>query len=152
MAHFTFRLEPLLDARKRVEQEKRRNLVACHSALERCLGEQRRFVATRDTGIAMLFGAVRTRPVRDLRVLDGYLRYLYAAEKTARSQETDLVKSCERARDECIVADRERRVVQTIKTRERRVFDAQEARREELEIDDANARRHERTLRKREAA
>jgi flagellar export protein FliJ len=152
MARFVFRLEPLLDARKRVAEEKRRILMASRSSLERCLGERRRFLAARDTGIATLFAAVRTQPVRDLRALDRYLRYLCSAERTTRSQEADLAKSFERARDECIVADRERRVVEMIKARERRLFDAQEARREERELDDANARRHERALRKRGTA
>jgi hypothetical protein len=42
-------------------------------------------------------------------------------------------------------------VVEKIEARRRRVFEAQEARREELELDDGNARRHERALRKRGA-
>lgn len=151
MARFAFRLEPLLDTRKRAEEEKRRSLAACRNSLDRCLSEQRRFMAERDAGITALFDAVRTRPMRDLRALDRHLHYLYTVETTMRSQETGLAESFERARDELIVANRERRVVETIKARERRAFDAQEARREELELDDGNARRHERALRKRGA-
>ncbi|HTA55074.1 MAG TPA: flagellar export protein FliJ [Candidatus Acidoferrales bacterium] len=151
MARFAFRLEPLLDARKRTEDEKRRDLAACRNSLERCAGERRRFAVAREACIAALFNAVRTRPVRDLRALDRHLRYLCAAETTTRAQETGLAESFERARDELIFANRERRVVEKIKARRRRVFEAQEARREELELDDGNARRHERTLRKRGA-
>ncbi|MGA7356735.1 MAG: flagellar export protein FliJ [Candidatus Cybelea sp.] len=151
MARFAFRLEPLLDARKRAEDEKRRNLAACRNSLERCEGERRRFAVARDACIVALFDAVRTRPVRDLRALDRHLRYLCAAETRTRSQETGLVESFERAREELILANRERRVVEKIKARRRRVFEAQEARREELELDDGNARRHERALRKRGA-
>jgi flagellar export protein FliJ len=149
MARFAFRLEPLLDARKRAEEERRRNLAACRNSLERCLEKRRRFAAARDACIVALFDAARTRPVRDLRAFDRHLHYLCAAETTTRSQERDLAKSFELARDELTVANRERRVVEKIKARERRVFEVQEARREELELDDGNARRHERALRKR---
>jgi flagellar protein FliJ len=151
VAGFVFRLEPLLDARKRVEEEKRRNLAARRYSLERCLGEQDRFVVARDACIAALYDAVRTRPARDLRALDRHLRYLCAAETATRSHETELAESFERARDELILANRERRVVEKIKARRRRAFEAQAARREELELDDGNARRHERALRKRGA-
>jgi flagellar protein FliJ len=151
MARFEFCLEPLLDARKRAEDEKCRNLATCHNSLERCRRERGRFVVAREACIAALYDAARMRPAADLRILDRHLRYLCAAETTTRSQEAELAESLERARNELILANRERRVVEKIKARRRRVFEAEEARREELELDDGNARRHERAMRKRGA-
>ncbi len=75
-----------------------------------------------------------------MRLRDEYLR---------RANELEAAVAA--ARDAFVDASRERRVIETIKERLRRAFDAEAARREELELDDANARRRERALCKRVA-
>jgi flagellar biosynthesis chaperone FliJ len=52
----------------------------------------------------------------------------------------ELNLACKRARDDLVAASRERRVVEKLKERRLRAFLAEEARRDELELDEANAR------------
>lgn len=127
---FEFRLEPLLEVRNRIEQARERDLFAARRRLDEC-----------ETRIRQLGTARGVRlHAADVRLRDAYLR---------RANELEAAVAA--ARDALVEASRERRVIETLKERLRRAFDAEAARREELELDDANARRRERARRKRVA-
>jgi flagellar protein FliJ len=138
---FEFRLEPLLESRKRIEEEKRRSFAACLRALDECAREAGRLDVLR----------AGCRDAADLRLRDAYLRRLDGRSEALEARHCALAAELDRTQEELAAASRERRLIEKLKERRRRAFDAQEARRDALELDDANARRHERALRKRVA-
>lgn len=146
---FEFRLQPLLDRRQRLEEEKQRRFAACRRAADECAGELERLGHAWQQGLRQLVESARLGPAADLRLRDGHLGALEAALVDERLRRSDLEAACERAREELIFANRSRRVIQKLKERRARAFEAEETRREELELDEANARRHERDARKR---
>ncbi|MGB8908161.1 MAG: flagellar export protein FliJ [Candidatus Cybelea sp.] len=142
-ARFDFRLAPLLDHRKRVEEEKQREFAACRRAIEECRREIERLGGQRRRSIEQLVGSVRTQSARELRLRDAHLRRVELAIDDERLRQGELSVAYERARDELIAASRERRIVEKLKERRYRAYQAEAARCEEIELDEANARRRE---------
>ncbi len=148
-AKFEFHLQPLLDWRERLAEEKQRDFAACRRALDDCDGELARLAELRRKCAGQLAAAATGRAA-DLRLRDRHLRFLDAALAEQRRRRSELQSACEHARSELLSADRERRVLERLKARRRLTFEAQEARREELELDESNARSHDRALRERQ--
>ncbi len=142
-ARFDFRLAPLLDHRKRVEEEKQREFAACRRAVDECRREVERLGGQRRRSIEQLAGSARTQSAAELRLRDAHLRRVELAISDERRRQGELCVASERARDELIAASRERRVVEKLRERRLRAFEAEAARCEELELDEANARRRE---------
>jgi flagellar FliJ protein len=142
-AKFEFRLEPLLEHRKSMEEKKRRDYAACRRAEDESKGEIGALADAHLRSMKRLGGAAFTQSAADLRLRDAYLRSLQNAmnREWLRCEELDF--ACERARDDLVAASRERRVVEKLKERRLRAFLTEEARRDELELDEANARCHE---------
>jgi len=146
---FDFRLQPLLDFRKRVEAEKRREFEACRRAADECVAEIGRLdLRCRHWGDAIA-ASVSGRPASELRLHDAHLRLLEGAIARERRRLAELESSCAEAQDKLVAASRERRVIERLKERRLCAFVREEARGEELAIDEANARAHERRLRER---
>jgi flagellar protein FliJ len=151
-AGFEFRLQPLLDRRKRVEEEKQGKCAACRRAVEESGRELARLdVAQRRTAKQLVETAL-TRPVADVRLREAYLRSVEAAIHDVRRQRGEAETAWERAREELVSASRERRAIEKLKERRREAFEAERARREELELDESNARCYDRSVWKRQAA
>jgi flagellar FliJ protein len=148
-AKFEFRLQPLLDWRKRVEQEKQRDFAAIGRIVEDCTLELERLADVRRQCTKQLGESARTRSPADLRLFDAHLRSLEAAMSAQRQRRYELEADWRRLRDELILANRERRVIEKLKERRRRAFEAEEARREEIELDETNARRYDQAARER---
>jgi flagellar protein FliJ len=146
-ARFQFGLQPLLDWRSRVEEEKQRDFAAARRLLEECDRELERLAAEYAQAAKRLVASASTERTRELRLGDSYLRFIQAAMASERSRRCELQSACDRVRDALVVASRERRVIERLKERRRREFEAAEARWEELEIDESNARGHERAVR-----
>jgi flagellar FliJ protein len=142
-AKFEFRLEPLLEHRKSIEEKKRRDYAVCRRAVDESKGEIGALADAHLWSMKQLVGAACTQSVADLRLRDAYLRSLKNAMNRERLRCEELNVACLRARDDLVAASRERRVVEKLKERRLRAFAAEEARRDELELDEANARRHE---------
>ncbi|MGA9944752.1 MAG: flagellar FliJ family protein [Candidatus Cybelea sp.] len=142
-ARFDFRLAPLLDHRKRVEEAKRREFAASRRALEESTCEIERLGGQGRRAIEQLTGSARTQPAAELRLRDAHLRRVELAIRDERLRQGELFAVCERAREELIAASQERRVVEQLKARRLRAFEVEAARYEELELDEANARRRE---------
>jgi flagellar FliJ protein len=142
-ARFDFRLAPLLDHRKRVEEEKQREFATCRGAVDECRREIERLCEQRRSSIEQLAGSARTQSAADLRLRDAHLRRVELAIRDERLRQAKLCAAYERTRDELIAASRERRVVEMLRERRLRAFEARAARYEELELDEANARRRE---------
>lgn len=137
---FQFRLEPLLERRRRTEAEKQRDFAVRRRSLERSAQEIERLADARRRWANALVASTTSAAAIDLRLHDGYLTMLEAAIAQERRSRAELEAALGRARDELIAASRERRAIEKLKERRRCAFDAQEARREELAIDEANAR------------
>jgi flagellar FliJ protein len=148
-ATFRFSLEPLLDWRARIEEEKQRDFAACRRLLAECARELERLTGVHRECARQLAASVRANRVADLRLRDAHLRCLEAANAKERVRRTELQAACDRARAELIAASGERRVVEKLKERRRREFEAEALRRDEIELDESNARRHERAVRER---
>jgi flagellar protein FliJ len=142
-ARFDFRLAPLLDHRKRVEEEKQREFAACRCSVDECRREIERLGGQRRRAMQQLAGSAGTQSAAELRLRDAHLRRVELAISGERLRQGEVCAIYERTRDELIVASRERRVVEKLKERRLRAFEAEAARYEELELDEANARRRE---------
>jgi flagellar protein FliJ len=147
-AKFKFYLQPLLDWRKRVADEKQREFASCRRALDDCSDELER-LAGLGRRCAEQLAAAATGCAADLRLRDAHLRSVDAALARQRRRLCELQTACELARDELVAASRDRRVLERLSERRRQAFEAQEARRDELELDESNARSHDRDLRER---
>ena len=125
---FHFALQPLLDRRGRIEQEKQHRFAVRRRERDGASRDRERIAA------ALIEFALQTGDAASLAVFDAALagRQQRAARAGA---------ALEAARQELIAARRDRRVIEKLRDRRRRAFEEEEARREELEIDEANARR-----------
>jgi|SRR5580700_3661109 flagellar FliJ protein len=141
-ARFQFHLQPLLESRERTEREKKRIFEVCRQAAETHGGTLRRFAGARKQCASALPEIVRTGSARDVALYDGHLRALDRAIERENRRGAQLESGCAQAREELAAANRERRVIEKLRERHRRAFEAAEVRREELEIDEGNARLH----------
>jgi flagellar protein FliJ len=148
-ARFRFSLQPLLDWRARVEEEKQRDFAAARRLHAQSVDELQRLADAYRRCAKQLAAAALTEESTNLRLRDSYLRFLDAAMARERSRRAELSAACDRARDQLVCASRERRAIEKLKERRLRDFEAEEARRQELEIDEQNARSHERRTRER---
>jgi flagellar export protein FliJ len=138
---FAFRLQALLDHRKRAEERKQREFASARGAARACAEEIERLGNARQRSAYRLATTARTRTPAELRLRDGYLRALDSAIVAEASRQAALDGVCERARDELLVARRARDVIERLKRRRHAAFELESARRDEQELDEANARR-----------
>jgi flagellar biosynthesis chaperone FliJ len=123
---FRFSLQPLLDQKAGIENEHRRQVAAARRALDEAREALERLMA-----------AVAAQP------------YLDAAIAAQLRSIAELQGDLERRRHDLVAAARERKVIEHLRVRRRRSFEAEEARQEELELDESNARCRQRAARDR---
>lgn len=150
-AKFRFALQALLDARQRAEDEKMQELANRRRALDAAAAELERVAGAYDRCMRELAASAGSCAALDLRVRDAYLRRLGAAFAQESRRRDELLAAWESARDATIAARRAKRTLERLKERRRRAFEAEEARREELELDESNARAYDRARRDRPA-
>jgi flagellar biosynthesis chaperone FliJ len=126
MPRFRFALAPLLDRRVRDEEARKQTLALRQRAYDdvfRRLGQLERQLAA--------------GPYAD----HALLRFLSRAIETQAGLIAQRRAALECARRDLMEAHRARRVLEKLQERRRRAFDAAESRLDELELDEANARR-----------
>ena len=138
-ARFRFTLQPLLEARERVEREKWRAFSDSRIAADECRLKLERLVQARRHCANALAEAGGFIAGRDARFFDARLRSLESSLARERLRQTDLEAVCAGARDEFAAARRERRVIERLKQGARQSFERAAMRCEELEIDEVNA-------------
>ncbi|MBV9720035.1 MAG: flagellar export protein FliJ [Candidatus Eremiobacteraeota bacterium] len=148
-ARFRFRLQPLLDWRERIETEKQRAFAASRRAVEASACELERLAQAQQRCAKEMVAAARWEDAATLRSRDGYWRALQSAMGDERARRAELQSAYDRARDALLAANRERRAIEKLKQRRQRAFEAEEARRDELELDESNAQRFARVVRQR---
>ena len=146
---FAFRLQPLLEQRKRVEQEKQRDFAATRRIRDEGRRELERLADARRWFMQQLAASARAHPPAALRLRDAHLRSIESALDRQRGRLEELEAAYDRAREALLSASRERRVIEKLKERRQRDFEAEQTRREALELDDANACRYSGAPRKR---
>ncbi len=149
---FEFRLQPLLDRRKIIEVEKQGNFAACRRAVDGCTHELARLGDVRRHSLKQLVESALRCSTTDLLLRQAHLRSVEIAIDDARRGHREAEAEFELARQELISASRERRVIEKLKEHRRRAFEAEQARREEREFDESNARCYDRSGSKRLAA
>jgi|HubBroStandDraft_6_1064221.scaffolds.fasta_scaffold89576_4 flagellar FliJ protein len=139
MARFVFPLQPLLEARLRKEEEKQRAFASAKAARnenERDLG---RLAGALRVGGRALHECAMTGSTASLRLYDAHLHYLEGAVQSREKISAESAPAFDRAASELYAANRERRVIEKLKERRLQEFEREEARRDELELDEANA-------------
>jgi flagellar biosynthesis chaperone FliJ len=126
MPRFRFALAPLLDRRARVEEEKKQILALRQRAYDDVVRE-----------LGQLGRELAAGPYAD----HALLRFLSRAIETQAGLVAQRRAALESARRDLIEASRSRRVLEKLQERRRRAFDAAQSRLEELELQEANARR-----------
>lgn len=124
MAAFEFRLEPLLELRRRVEDQKRLAYVT-----------KRRELNEIDRELQSFTGALtpHARPLHEVVLYERAVGARIARRESVRMQLTA-------AEAELTIAGRDRRVIEKLRERRLTAFERERARRDELEIQEANAR------------
>ncbi|MHB8141746.1 MAG: flagellar export protein FliJ [Vulcanimicrobiaceae bacterium] len=146
MGKFVFRLEPVLLARKRVEEQqqqvhaaRRRELEAAQAELTRLDGEFRDHAQT-------LRHEHRSLTIDDLRLHYAHLGFLDRAIDLQMRVVSERRALTECARQELVQASKGRKVVEKLKEHRRELFRVEELRIEQRDLDDGDARRYVRSL------
>ncbi len=138
MGRFVFALQPLLDERRRKEEEKQLAFVRVKAACDERSHELDRLGgALRARGRA-LHECAMTGSAANLRLYDAHLRYLERAIDSGERCHAQSASAFDRAAAELVEANRERRLTEKLKERRLAEFEREEARRDELELDEAN--------------
>jgi flagellar export protein FliJ len=128
---FQFRLQPLLDRRRREEEEKLHRYARYERERDDALRAGDRLAAAFDRH------AARASEAGTLAALDAGIAALRRRAAQAQS-------ALAGARDDLIAARRARRAIEKLRERRLHAYESDEAKRDELEIDEANARRRSR--------
>jgi flagellar export protein FliJ len=128
---FHFRLAPLLDRRRREEEEQLHRYRRYERECDDAFRAVNRLAAAFDRHAARACEA-------------GTLAALDAGVAAARRRAAQAQRALEAPRDDLIAAGRARRVIEKLRERRLHAYESDEARRDELETDEANARRRTR--------
>lgn len=145
MGKFKFTLEPVLDHRERIEDEKQqilaeraRELKAAEDELARLNGEFKRYSTALREDHAKLTS-------EELRWHYAHLEYLDRCMTMQHGIIFQRRAAVERARADLVTASKDRKVIEKLKDRRLEEHQAFEAAQEQKELDDTNNRRFART-------
>jgi flagellar FliJ protein len=147
MARFSFNLDPVLEHRHRLEQEQQ---VALAAALMRLRDAERyrdALISRRDSMRVELTQRHGQMDLTELRATYTHCAYL----DREITQQHDVVDGARRAadleRDKLVALTKDKKVLETLKTRRREAFEAEAALVEQNQLDDINARIFDRASR-----
>lgn len=142
MSRFRFRLQPVLDVRERIQDERQRELALKSRDLVQAEAVLAVLEGDRETQRDALTREHRSFGVDELRAAYAHLAYLdrSIADQTVR------VAACNdevaHAQTKLVEANTDRKVLETLRTRRHDAFRADAALTEQREVDDQNARRY----------
>jgi flagellar FliJ protein len=145
MSRFRFRLQPVLDVRTRVQDERQRELAQKVREHSDAQAELAALTADREAQRASLARDHRSFGVDELRATYAHLAYL---DRTIDDQAVRVAACADevgRAQQRLVTANTDRKVLETLRTRRYEAFSIDAARVEQLETDDQNARRYGRS-------
>lgn len=137
---FTFQLQPVLEHRKRIEDQKQQTVAMRQRIWDEARRELDRLNDEFRSNSRELRERHRELGVEDLRLRYAHLQFL---DRTIDAQIKVLAErqvALDRARKDLIAASKNRKVVDKLKERRRSAYTAEELRVEQIELDDGNAR------------
>lgn len=146
MKKFVFTLAPVLEQRKRLEEEKQLVVAARKRELDQAEGELVRLNEEfrthsnrlRDEHAALDFG--------ELQMIYAHLQFVDRCTVAQIQIVAERRVALDRARAELLAASKEKKVVEKLRERRKEAFDLEVQRVEQKELDDGNARRFGRAL------
>lgn len=146
MSKFKFTLEPVLDHRERIEDEKQqimavrqRELKAAEDELARLNGEFKRYSTRLREDHAGLTSDELRWHYAHLEYLDRCMTMQHGIIATRRA-------ALERARADLVTASKDRKVIEKLKDRRLEEYHSLQAAQEQKDLDDSNNRRHKATM------
>ncbi|HTU82497.1 MAG TPA: flagellar export protein FliJ [Candidatus Acidoferrales bacterium] len=149
---FKFALQPVLEHRKRIEDEKQQVVAIRSRAFEEAKAELERLHEEFRACAGALHELHRRLGSEDLRLHYAHLQFLDRTIEAQGRLVDERREALDRARGDLVEASKERKVVDKLKERRRVAFVAEEMRMEQKELDDGNARRHARAHKSGEAS
>jgi flagellar protein FliJ len=137
---FSFTLQPVLDHRKRIEDEKQQTVATRQRAWDEARRELDRLNEEFRANSRELRGRHREFGMEELRVRYAHLQFLDRTIDAQIKVVAERQVALDRARKELITASKNRKVVDKLKERRRSAHTAEELRVEQIELDDGNAR------------
>ena len=141
MKRFSFPLQPVLDHRKRIEDEKQLVVAQRKRALDEGERELTRLNDEFRLHAAMLRDKHKKLETRELQSIYAHLQFLDRCIVAQIRIVAERRVALDRARAELLEASKEKKVVEKLKERRRETFVLEEQRVEQKELDDNNARR-----------
>jgi len=142
MRRFKFTLQPVLEHRTRIEEEKQQIVAQRGREVMEAEAELARLNERFRAGAAELREGHRGFDAQTLRAHYAHLQFLDGAIVAQISVVAERRVAHERARADLLAASKERKVVEKLKERRRVTFMSEEALADQKELDDMNARRH----------
>lgn len=147
MKKFVFALQPVLEHRKRIEDQKQQTMALRQRAWDDAKRELDRLHEEFRANARDLREHHGQFDVEELRMRYAHLQFL---DRTIDAQIKILAErqvALERARKDLVAASKDRKVVDKLKERRRRAHAVEELRVEQIELDDGNARQEDRLAR-----
>ncbi|HUA07831.1 MAG TPA: flagellar export protein FliJ [Candidatus Acidoferrales bacterium] len=142
MKRFAFALQPVLEHRKRKEDEKQLVVAVRKRALDEAERELARLNEEFRSNTAMLRRRHKELDVREMQSFYAHLQFLDRCIVAQIRIVAERRVALDRARADLLAASREKKVVEKLKERRREAFVLEEQRIEQKELDDGNARRY----------
>ncbi|MGB8266827.1 MAG: flagellar export protein FliJ [Candidatus Velthaea sp.] len=139
-ARFRFRLDPVLDHRGRIEDTRKRELASAQRARLEAEALRLGFLTERDGLRERLHNEHAALDLDTLRSCYAHLAYLDRAIIAADGRVAAALANEERARGMLLAASKDKKALETVKTRRREAFDADLALTVQRDLDDLNAR------------
>ena len=147
MKGFTFQLQPVLEHRQRIEDEKQQQVAIRQRALDDAERELRRLNDDFREYSERLRSGHKGLTTEELRLFYAHLQFLDRNIVAQIRVVAERRVAVDRARLELLAARKERKVVEKLKEKRRLAFISEELRVEQNELDDGNARSYGRTAR-----
>lgn len=137
---FSFTLQPVLDHRKRIEDQKQQSLATRQQAWEDARRELDRLNDEFRSNSRELRERHNEFDVEELRLRYAHLQFLDRMIDAQIKVVAERQVALDRARKELVAASKNRKVVDKLKERRKLAHTAEELRFEQIELDDGNAR------------
>lgn len=137
---FNFTLQPVLEHRKRIEDQKQQTLATRQRAWDEARRELGRLNDEFRANSRELRDRHRELEVEELRLRYAHLQFLDRSIDAQIKVVAERQVALDRARKDLIAASKNRKVVDKLKERKRDAYTAEEMRLEQIELDDGNAR------------
>ena len=144
MAKFTFRLDPVLDYRQRLEDEQQIVLAAALAALRAAEAQRDDYVARRAEMRERLLSHHSEMQSVELRATYAHCDFLDRSIVAQQRVVDEARAKADQERAKLIVKTKDKKILATLKQRRREIFEFEAAAYEQRESDEINSRRFDR--------